>query len=360
MGERGAPPGRVTGLWCYPIKSCRGVGPLAAAAVARTGLQGDRRWALVDGARGGRFLSQRRCPGMARIRPSLPPEFFSEPGWVGGGGAFTRAPPGAVLRVEAPEVPGVGALEVPLAPAGASPERWAAAGSRDVSVWGWKGRAVDEGDAAAAWFAQVLGVGGVRLVRYCGDDPEVAVAAGGEGETRRAVERDAGCRPLPPEDVGGAPAQTAFADGFPILLTSEATLAELNGCLEAGGSQPVGMDRFRPNITVAGFACGAEDAWEAVELGGDERGGALAFTVAKPCARCAVPGIDQRSGEVPDPGEPLRTLGELRSGQALLAAGREAYSEPSWRGQAFFGWNLAPRPGAAGRVLRLGAAARPQ
>ena len=78
MGERGAPPGRVTGLWCYPIKSCRGVGPLAAAAVARTGLQGDRRWALVDAARGGRFLSQRRCPGMARIRPSLPPEFFSE------------------------------------------------------------------------------------------------------------------------------------------------------------------------------------------------------------------------------------------------------------------------------------------
>ena len=353
--------GRVTGLWCYPIKSCGGVGPLEAAAVARTGLQGDRRWALVDAVRGGRFLSQRRCPGMARIRPSLPPEYFSEPGWGGSGGAFTRAPPGAVLRVEAPEAPGGEALEVPLAPAGdVGPERWAAAGARAVSVWGWKGRAVDEGDAAAAWFARVLGVDGVRLVRYCGDDPEAAAAAGGEGEARRAVVRDAGCRPLPPEDAGGAPAQTAFADGFPILLTSEATLAELNGRLEAGGSQPVGMDRFRPNITVAGFASGAEDAWEAVELGGDAGGAALTFTVAKPCARCAVPGVDQRSGEVPEPGEPLRTLGELRSGAALLAAGRRAYAEPSWRGQAFFGWNLAPRPGAAGRVLRLGAAARPQ
>ena len=117
--------GRVTGLWCYPIKSCGGVGPLEAAAVARTGLQGDRRWALVDAARGGRFLSQRRCPGMARIRPSLPPEYFSEPGWGGSGGAFTRAPPGAVLRVEAPEAPEGEALEVPLAPAGdVGPERW--------------------------------------------------------------------------------------------------------------------------------------------------------------------------------------------------------------------------------------------
>lgn len=365
--------GQVAGLWCYPIKSCAGVS-LEAAAVARTGLQGDRRWALVDADRAGRFLSQRQCPGMARVKPILPLEYFAEPGWGGAGGAFAGAPAGAVLRVEAPEAPEP--LRVPLAPR--DPEEWAAAGACPVSVWGWSGRAVDEGDVAAAWFARVLGVSGVRLVRYCGDDPEAAASVGGESEARRPVFRDPGCRPLPPEDEGPSlPLQTAFADGFPILLTSEATLAELNGKLEAAGRLAVPMDRFRPNIVVSGFPAGAEDEWsqlsvncpealspgrrgEGAAIPGGGGGSGLHFLMAKPCARCQVPGVDQASGEVTEPGEPLRTLSESRSGAVLLASGRSAYAEPSWARQAFFGWNIAPLPPAAGRVLRLGAPATPR
>ena len=99
---------------------------------------------------------------------------------------------------------------------------------------------------------------------------------------------------------------------------------------------------------------------EGAATAGGGGGVKLRFVMAKPCARCAVPGVDQASGVVTEPGEPLRTLSESRSGAALLAAGRSAYAEPSWARQAFFGWNVAPLPPAAGRVLRLGAPALPE
>jgi uncharacterized protein YcbX len=132
-----------------------------------------------------------------------------------------------------------------------------------VRVWADEVEAVDAGAAAARWFTALLGQT-CRLV-YLPDDGE-----------RTA---DAAYAP------GGA--SVSFADGFPLLLLSSASLADLNARLPA----PVPMNRFRPNLVVDGCAPFAEDHWRGLRIG------AAAFTVAKPCARCVVPAIDQASGE---------------------------------------------------------------
>ncbi len=109
---------------------------------------------------------------------------------------------------------------------------------------------------------------------------------------------------------------TAFADGYPFLLVSEASLDDLNQRLE----HPVPMDRFRPNIVVRGCSPYAEDQWHTFRIG------AVKFRIAKPCARCRVITVDQASAVPAE--EPLRTLAQYRShgtkvlfGQNLLHAG---------------------------------------
>lgn len=94
--------------------------------------------------------------------------------------------------------------------------------------------------------------------------------------------------------------QVYLADGFPFLLISEASLADLNERLE----RPVPMDRFRPNLVVRGCEPFEEDGWSQVRIG------PITFRVVKPCARCVVTTVDQ---ETADKGrELLRTLARFR------------------------------------------------
>lgn len=93
-------------------------------------------------------------------------------------------------------------------------------------------------------------------------------------------------------------AQRSFADSRPVLVATTAMLADLNRHLR----QSVGMERFRPNVVVDGAGDGAALQGEEVLL---ER--------EKPCGRCEVTTIDQRSGERRGP-EPLRTLSERFDG----------------------------------------------
>ena len=139
---------------------------------------------------------------------------------------------------------------------------------------------------------------------------------------------DTRARPIEPA-FARAGEHVSFADGFPILLTSTGSLAVLNDALDHG----IGMNRFRPNIVIDGARPWAEDGWRSLRIGG------MRFRAAKPCTRCAVPGIDQRSGEVPQRGEPLRTLGRLNRRQDGI----------------IFGSNLVPllQAGQPGR-LQLG------
>jgi uncharacterized protein YcbX len=145
-----------------------------------------------------------------------------------------------------------------------------------VQVWRDEVDAVDCGDGANAWVSEWLGKR-ASLV-HMSDDVERAVnptyAAAG--------------------DI------VSFADGYPVLLASTSSLDEVNARL----AEPVPMDRFRPNLVVSGSPPWAEDGWSRIRVGD------LGFRVVKPCDRCVVTTINQRTAARGV--EPLRTLATFR------------------------------------------------
>jgi len=259
----------LSSIHVYPLKSASGIAP-DAADVERRGLAGDRRWMLVDGD--GTFLSQRSHPRLALI-------------------GVTATAEG--LRLTAPARP---PLDVPR------PEAVAPAQMQRVTVWGDDVDAVAAADAAHAWCSAFLETD-VRLVYM----PE---------SSRRAVDADYAVQN---DDV------VSFADGYPLLLTTTASLADLNDRLDA----PLPMDRFRPNVVIGGTDAWAEDAWRRLRIG------EVTFQSVKPCSRCAVTTTDQQTAARGT--EPLTTLATFR---------RDADA-----GKVYFGWNLIPE--TAGR-LRTG------
>lgn len=238
---------RLSGIFIYPVKSCRGFA-LPAAEVDALGFVHDRRFLVVDET--GRFLTQRSHPRMALIETALTP------------GTLTLS------------APGHGSISVPLQPPSAP---------RPLLVTIWKSEnliADDCGDAAAAWLGGFLG-GRCRLARI-------------GGKYRRPVLKKA----ARPGDL------LHFADAVPFLAISEASLADLNDRLLARGEDALPMDRFRPNLVVAGCAPYEEDGWTRLRIG------PLVFRNAGPCARCIVTTTDQltaRRGK-----EPLRTFATYR------------------------------------------------
>jgi uncharacterized protein YcbX len=237
---------RLAALAIYRVKGCRRT-ELDTATLAPTGLEGDRDWMITRPD--GRFLSQRTHPGLARLVPR-------------------RVPGGLELAG-----PGLPPLTVPGDVPGASCE---------VVVWDDRVHAVDAGDAAAAWLGQALGEP-VRLVRAA-------------ATTRRHADR---------KWVGARDVPVSFADGFPILVCSTASLAELNARLPAA----VPMERFRPNLVLDGLAAFAEDHVRAVRIGD------VVLRFVKPCTRCTVPAIDQDSGEAST--DPAPALKAFRFDKAL-------------------------------------------
>lgn len=208
----------------YPVKSCRGHG-LAEAVVEPWGLAGDRRWMVVDPD--GRFLSARTLPRMVLVEP--------EP--AGAGGLSLHAPGLDDLSVAEP----VGG---PLV---------------DVEVWGDRLKATLADDAAHAWFSAYL-ERPARLVHL--DDP-----------ARRPVDPEFAA----PDD------RVTFADGYPLLLTTVASLAALGELVTEG---PITMTRFRPNVVVAGTEAWAEEDWDTVTIG------AARFRAPKLCGRCVLTTVD--------------------------------------------------------------------
>jgi len=219
------------------------------------GLAGDRRWLLVD--EDGRFVSQREEPSLARV---------------------VVTPLTGTISVTSAGVPGR-QIAAPAAGDGANMLK--------VTVWGSTVLAAATGPEDSAWFSAYLGRP-VRLVYL--DDP-----------TRRAVDPQYG----KDGDV------VSFADGYPLLLTSTASLDELGRWLSEDGAQPVPMTRFRPNAVVTGAPPWAEDHWRRIRIGTVE------FRVVKPCGRCVVTTTDQITGKVGS--QPLKMLGRRRRfGQQLV------------------------------------------
>jgi uncharacterized protein YcbX len=116
-----------------------------------------------------------------------------------------------------------------------------------------------------------------------------------------------------------AGARVSFADGFPFLLLSEESLADLNRRLP----QPLPMNRFRPNLVVAGGQPYDEDTWSRIEIGG------IRLRVVKPCGRCVVTTTDQLTGERGK--EPLQTLATYRKRDGEVMFGQNVVHEgPGW------------------------------
>lgn len=236
---------RLTGLYIYPVKSCRGISVKHARVVER-GLEHDRRWMIVDSV--GRFLTQRELPPLQLIGTAIE---------------------GDVVRLTAA---GIDPFALPLRP---DPSETA-----PLPVRVWRSQLVARRHARGSdWLSTVL----ARPVSLVWMDDEAT----------RATAR-------PPRTP------VSFADGYPMLVASEASLAELNRRLIDAGSAPITMERFRPNLVLDG------DSQPFVE---DElrrfRIGAIGFRGVKPCDRCRVTTVDPETAATGK--EPLRTLATFRA-----------------------------------------------
>ncbi|MGP1382303.1 MAG: MOSC domain-containing protein [Thainema sp.] len=248
------PPITLSGLYIYPIKSAAGIS-LSTGQVETRGLQYDRRWMLVDQA--GQFMTQRQHPRMALIQVAIAAEEGR-------------------LAIAAPQMP---PLSVPL-----QPNR---KGQLSVQVWRDICGAIPLNDEINEWFSRFLNVR-CQLV-YMPDS------------SRRLVNH-----PLLSNQL------VSFADGYPFLLISQASLDNLNQQL----AHPVPMDRFRPNFVVDGVQAHEEDTWSQIQIG------PVSFQVVKPCSRCIMTTVEQSTAVRSS--EPLRTLAKYRL----------------WDGQIWFGQNL--------------------
>ena len=252
----------------YPIKSCKGLS-VPEAEITPRGLKHDRRWMIVDDQ--GHFLTQRSLAQLALIDVQLE---------------------GDQLLLQVPEQP---LVRLPLEP---QEGEW-----QNVLVWEDQVPALQPSSEANQALQAFLGQPCALVFQ-----PE---------STHRPVDPDYG----QPEDL------VSFADGFPLLLATEASLEELNRRLE----QPVTMQRFRPNLVVANTAPHAEDHWPRLRIG------TTAFRSVKPCARCVMTTVDPQAG-TRDGKEPLATLATYRK----------------FGGKVMFGQNLIPDLPEAGACLRVG------
>ncbi|RZI97329.1 MAG: MOSC domain-containing protein [Variovorax sp.] len=239
-------------LFVYPVKSCAGV-ELPEVLLTETGLEFDRAWMVVDAT--GEFVSQRELPRMALIQPTMKHMEM-----------VLRAPGMLALHIAFDRV------EQPVR----------------VRVWEHEVAAYDMGDIAAQWFSDFLSEPGkpqtLRLARF---DPEHKRLSNTKW-------------------TGGVEAPNQFSDGFPLLVASEASLAELNEKLVAAGHAAVTMQRFRPNIVLAGVQAQDEDRVGTMHVTTGE--GEAQLQPAKPCARCPIPDIDPATAvSSPEVGDMLRT-----------------------------------------------------
>lgn len=243
---------RVSQLSIYPIKGARGI-EVSRARTCATGLEFDRNWIVVF-ADSGLFCTARDISRLVLVETAL--EYDSPAGTSGH--LVVRCPGESPVKVRFPR-----SFDV----------------AQVVDVWGKPTLGVDEGDEVAACLSNFLG----KQVRLLAKDP-------------RHVRFTAGAY-TPSKDLFDHEPQSAFADGFPYLVVSDASLDDLNARLAAKvpGSAPLEMARFRPNIVVSSgedqIVPYAEDLWKRFRISG------MDFYGAKKCGRCTVPSVDVVTGE---------------------------------------------------------------
>ena len=249
----------VQSIHCYPTKSCRGYSSHSLKAL-EAGFAGDRQMMVtkLDGT----FLSQRSYPLMSQVE-------------------IKKVRDEVLIRYKNED------FFYSYEPVGA----------HQVKVWGDEILAADLGDKLANKVSQILGTP-VRLVEVSSDTLRVA--------DKSYTERDV---------------HYGFADGFPYLITSDASLSELNQRIESKGDEPVPMESFRPNIVLSGLKPYQEDEIKRIRIG------EAIFRLVKPCTRCRITCVDIETLAIRP--EPLRTLGEYRYDEKLkgVCFGQNAYLE---------------------------------
>ncbi|TAF66179.1 MAG: MOSC domain-containing protein [Cytophagales bacterium] len=236
---------KVKSIHIYPIKSCGSIN-LQEAQISPTGFLYDRNFMLVDTQM--RFLSQREYPQMAHIQV----EILSQE---------------ATLKIDAPHKKTLYiAINDFLQKGYPMP----------TTIWNDTCTTLFYSAEADQWFSDFLGID-CRLTYL-------------PSTSERIIDPQYN----PKQKI------TSLSDGYPFLLTTEASLDDLNQRLE----NPITMQRFRPNIVIEGVKPFEEDQWKTIKIGD------LYFDIAKPCARCQVITIDPQTAEVGK--EPLKTLSTFR------------------------------------------------
>lgn len=249
---------QIARLFVHPVKSCSGI-EVREALLTDTGLELDRAWMVVDAQ--GEFVTQREQPRLALVRPHIKTHEL-----------VLSAPGMQALHI---------ALDLVKQPV-------------SVKVWDDEVPAFDMGDEAAQWFTDFLSMPentsqiskpcSYRLVRF---DPA----------HRRASNL---------KWTGGVQALNQFSDGFPLLVLSEASHAELNERLVAAGHSSVSIERFRPNVVLSGLQAHDEDRLSVmyVDAGTEE----VLLKPVKPCPRCPIPNVDPLTAQIsPEVGDTLQS-----------------------------------------------------
>lgn len=240
-------------MFIYPVKSLAGIA-VKQWQVTEKGLLYDRKWMLIDEEQ--QFLSQRRLPQMALIKTAL-------------------ADKNLILSA-----PGISDMSLPLHPCDGE--------IIPSQIWHDNCAARGVSTEIDQWLSEFLNTK-CRLV-YQPDDL---------------------IRPVDPHYARPGD-KVSFADGFPFLILSEASLAALNQEMNL----TLSIARFRPNLVISGCESYAEDKWREICIG------AIDFRLPKPCSRCSVPGIDPETAQVSK--EPLTTLSRLRKWQNKIYFGQNA------------------------------------
>jgi len=245
---------QITDLYIYPVKSLKGIA-LTEAKTAKRGLEFDREWMVTDNNYN--FISQREVELMTTIETDIDSHSL-------------------ILTSNNQKV-----LKIPIDSKRSNKVK--------VKVWDDFCDAFDEGDEASRWLTDGLGMYG--------------------GSTLRLVRFDQkGERPVPKKYLHGVHAESAFSDQFPYLITSWESLSKLNNGLLENDLLEVSMNRFRPNIVIKGLA--NLETMTSYDLIGKEV--SYKFGLRKPCKRCKITTINQETGAIQNPKEPLATLTKLK------------------------------------------------
>lgn len=217
----------ISEIYIYPVKSLAGI-KLKTSKLTSVGLQNDRRWMVVDS--NGKFMSQRELSKMATIKTEIIDS------------KLILKHKNSIIKV--PSV---------------------ANETKEMLVTVWKDTfmATHVSSKVDSWLTGILGQD-CKLVYM-------------QENVQRQI------------DLEFAPIgqNVSFADAYPILVISQASLDDLNSKLET----PVNINRFRANIIVLGIKAFAEDDWQNLSINNIE------YKAVKKCSRCIMPSINQQTGK---------------------------------------------------------------